>query len=587
MSGLGKIDPATGQGDLKRLVQETWRAYWWRYALALGMLAVVSATTGATAWLMKDVINDVFIAKSWSSLVFIAVAVLVLYVARGAASYGQGVMLYFIGTDLVAEAQKRLIFKLMRDDVGTMLGRTSSELVQKLTLAADAGRQLLLVLVTGLGRDVLTLIGLIIVMVLQDPLMSLIVLVIMPIAAIFIGQIGKRIKVVLKKHIHMSISIADQLRQVVQGFRVVKAFGAEDAMSARLDDAIAAQRKQGRKMSVLAARTQPIVETLAGIAVAVIILYGGWRVIVHGATPGAFFSFITAVLLAYDPARRIAGARVQIEQALVGLRMYYEFLDHAPQHADRPDAKPLALTAGEIRYEHVTFAYEEGTTILDGVDVVIEAGKTTAFVGGSGSGKSTLLSLLLRFWEPQSGRICVDGQDIADVTALSLRAATAYVGQDAFLFDGSVAENIRIGKPDASEDEVIAAARAAQAHDFIVELPLGYQTPVGELASRLSGGQKSRIAIARAFLRNAPIVLLDEPTAALDAKSEEAIRLTLAELAQGRTTILIAHRLASVVGADKIIVIEGGKVVEQGNHAALLALDGHYARLYRLQNSQI
>lgn len=587
MSKPGKIDAEIGKSDLKRLVSETWRAYWWRYALALGLLAVVSATTGATAWLMKGVINDVFIAKDWSALVFIAVAVLVLYVARGAASYGQGVMLYFIGTDLVADAQRRLIAKLMRDDVATMLSRTSSELVQKLTLAADSGRQLLLTLVTGLGRDILTLAGLLVVMVLQDPMLSLVVLAIMPVAAIFVGQLGKRIKTVLKKHIHVSISIADQLRQVVQGFRVIKAFGAEAAMSARLDETIAEQRKQGRKISVLSARTQPIVETLAGIAVAVIILYGGWRVIVHGATPGEFFSFITAVLLAYDPARRIAGARVQIEQGLVGLRMFYEMVDTVPQHADRPDAKPLALGKGEIRYEDVRFSYEEGAPLLEGVNLVVEAGKTTAFVGGSGSGKSTLLSLLLRFWEPRSGQIRVDGQDIAGVTAASLRGHMAYVGQDAFLFDGSIRDNLLIARPDATDDMIIAAAMAAQAHDFILELPQGYATPVGELASRLSGGQKSRIAIARAFLRDAPILLLDEPTAALDAHAEEAIRITLADLAKGRTTIMIAHRLASVVGADKIVVIDAGRVVESGTHAELIALGGAYAALYALQVGEV
>lgn len=580
--------PAIRQDDLKRLVSETWRSYWWRYVLALVLLSVVSATTAATAWLMRDVINDVFIAKSWSALVFIAVSVLVLYIARGAASYGQGVMLYFIGTDLVADAQKRLIAKLMVDDVGTMLNRTSSELAQKITLGADAGRQLLHTLATGLGRDVLTLIGLVIVMVLQDPLMSMIVLLIMPIAAIFISKIGKRIKGVMKRHITVSISIADQLRQVVQGFRVVKAFGAEAAMSARLHEAIAEQRKQGRKISVLAARTQPVVETLAGIAVSLVILYGGWRVIVHGATPGAFFSFIAAVLLAYDPARRIAGMRVQLEQGLVGLRMYYDMLDHAPQFADHTDAVVIQPGPGEIRFEQVRFAYEgHEAAILNDINLSLAAGKTTALVGASGSGKSTVLSLLLRFWQPQSGRILVDGQDIAELTSASLRARMAYVGQDSYLFDGSIRDNIRFARPDAAEVDVIDAAKAAQAHDFILDLPEGYDTPVGELASRLSGGQKSRIAIARAFLRDAPILLLDEPTAALDAQSEEAIRLTLNDLAVGRTTILIAHRLASVVGADKIIVIGEGRVIEQGSHTELLAQGGTYAALYALQSAKI
>ena len=569
--------------DLKRLLTETGRQYTWRYVLAFALLGVVSATTAATAWMMKSVINDVFIAKSQSALVFVALAVLVIYIARGLASYGQGVILFQIGNDIVAGGQARLSQKLMRDDVGAVLQRTSSEIVQKMMMAADSARLVLQVIVTGLGRDILTLIGLIIVMIIQDPLMSSVVLIALPIAAVLVGNLGKRMRLVVKRQVVISVSIADQLRQIIQGFRVVKAFGVETMMGERLAASIAEQKKNANKVAVLSARTQPIVETLAGIAVALVILYGGWRVIGHGATPGEFFSFITALLLAYDPARRIAGARVQIEQSLVGLRMFYDMLDHAPLHADRQDAQPLVLTHGAIAYEGVCFAYDDGTKILEDVSILVEPGKTTAFVGGSGSGKSTLLSLLLRFWQPQAGRILIDGQDIAGLTSESLRAATAYVGQDSFLFDGSIRDNLRIGQPDASDDAVFSAAKAAQAHDFILELPQGYDTPVGELASRLSGGQKQRIAIARAFLRNAPIVLLDEPTAALDAKSEEAIRLTLSDLAQGRTTILIAHRLASVVSADKIIVIEAGKVLEQGNHAQLLALGGQYARLFKIQ----
>ncbi|CAN1566136.1 MdlB ABC-type multidrug transport system, ATPase and permease components [Rhabdaerophilaceae bacterium] len=586
MSKPERVSVMEGQGDLKRLVAETWRAYWWRYAAALALLSVVSATTAATAWLMRDVINDVFIAKSWSALITIAIAVLVIYVARGIASYGQGVILYFIGSDLVADAQRRLVDKLLRDDVGAMQARTSSELVQKITMSADSGRQLLHTLVTGLGRDILSLIGLVIVMVLQDPLMSLIVLVVMPIAALLIGNLGKRIKRVLHRHITVSISIADQLRQVVQGFRVVKAFGSEAAISAKLGESIADQRAQGRKIAILAARTQPIVETLAGVAVSLIILYGGWRVIAQGATPGAFFSFITAVLLAYDPARRIAGARLQIEQGLVGLRMFYGLVDEPSHHGDAPCAQDFIFKNGTIEIENLTFAYDKGTSIFDGLNLTFPAGQTTALVGGSGSGKSTLMSLVLRFWQPQAGRILVDGQDIAALTAETLRAKMAYLGQDAFLFDGTVRENICVAKQGATEDEIFAASKAAQAHDFILALPLGYETPVGELASRLSGGQKSRIAIARAFLRDAPILLLDEPTAALDATSEDALKGTLSELAKGRTTILIAHRLASITHADQIIVLHEGRVAEQGSHADLLAKDALYAQLHALQTGR-
>lgn len=569
--------------DLKRLLTETGRLYIWRYAVALVLLGVVSATTAATAWLMKDVINEVFIAKSQSALIFVAVSVLVIYLARGAASYGQGVILTKIGNSIVANGQERLTKKLLQDDVASVLSRTSSEIVQKQVMAADSARQLLLLFVTIIGRDVLTLLGLIGVMLVQDPLVSSVVLLALPIAAVLVGRLGKRMRGVVRRQVVLGVSLADQLRQVIQGFRIVKAFGMEAKMGARLAETIEEQRRNNDRGAVLHARSQPIVETLAGVAVALVILYGGWRVIGEGATPGAFFSFITALLLAYDPARRLAGARVQMEQGLTGLRIFYEMIDAKPAVVDRSDATPLSDPRGAVRYENVSFAYTAGQPILDQLDLVIEAGKTTAIVGSSGSGKSTLLSLLLRFWHPQTGTITIGGQDIESVTAESLRAGMAYVGQDSFLFDGTIRENILVGAPGADQAAIEAAARAAQAHDFIAELPEGYETPVGELASRLSGGQKQRIAIARAFLRNAPLLLLDEPTAALDAQSEEALRQTLADLAEGRTTILLAHRLASVMRADKIVALENGRVVEEGTHAELLAAGGLYARLYRMQ----
>jgi ATP-binding cassette, subfamily B, bacterial MsbA len=578
-------DPSdTSRYDLiRRLLGETAVLYVWRYALALVLLGIVSATTAATAWLMKDVINDIFIAKSQSALIFVSLAVLVIYIARGAASYGQGVILTKIGNSIVARGQERLTRKLLQDDVASVLSRTSSEIVQKQVMAADSARQLLLLLVTVVGRDILTLVGLIGVMLVQDPLVTSVVLLALPVAAVLVGGLGKRMRRVVHRQVALGVSLADQLRQVIQGFRIVKAFGMETTMGSRLAETIEEQRRNNDRGAVLHARSQPIVETLAGVAVSLVILYGGWRVISAGATPGAFFSFITALLLAYDPARRLAGARVQMEQGMTGLAIFYEMVDAKPGVVDRPDAETLRNPRGEVRFSDVSFDYAPGHPVLDHLDLVFEPGRTTAIMGASGSGKSTILSLLLRFWHPTSGRITIDGQDIETVTAASLRADMAYVGQDSFLFDGTILENILVGAPGADVFAVQAAAKAAQAHDFIMELPDGYDTPVGELASRLSGGQKQRIAIARAFLRNAPLLLLDEPTAALDARSEEAIRLTLTELAEGRTTILLAHRLASVMRADKIIAIENGRVVEQGTHADLLAANGLYARMFRMQ----
>ena len=570
---------------LKRLLTETGRRYLGRYIVALSLLGIVSATTAATAWLMKNVINDVFIAKDQSALIFVAVAVMVIYVARGVASYGQGVILARIGNAIVAEGQQRLVNALLAREVDTLSQSTSSEVIHKQMLAADSTRNLLQVLVTVVGRDLLTLIGLIYVMVVQDPFISSIVLLALPIAAILIAGLGGKIGKVSKKHVAIGISIADQMRQIVQGFRVVKAFGIEAELGDKLKGVITEQNANADRVATLMARTQPIVETLAGIAVSLVILYGGWRVISHGETPGAFFSFITALLLAYDPARRLASARLQVEQGLVGLQIFYSILDE-PIRPQAPALPERARLAGGITFEDVSFAYADGTDVLDHVSIDFPKGETIALVGGSGSGKSTILSLILGFWQPRDGVIRFDGRKAAEFPVEMLRANIAYVGQDAFLFDGSVRENIAFGRAGASADEIIAAARAAQAHEFIEALPQGYETPVGELAGRLSGGQKSRIAIARAFLRDAPILLLDEPTAALDAQSEEALRTTLAELAKGRTTILVAHRLASVTRADRIVVLDAGKVIEQGTHGSLLAENGTYARLYRLQVSE-
>ncbi len=571
--------------DLKRLITETGSRFVGLYVLAFVMLGVVSATTAATAWLMKDVINEVFIAKSQQALFFVAGAVFVIYVARGAASYGQGVILARIGNAIVADGQKRLVSSLLAQEVRGIQSRTSSEVIQKQVLSADAARQILQLLVTVIGRDFLTLVGLIIVMIVQDPLVSGVVLLALPIAAVFIAGLGIRIGKVQKKQVSIGVTLADQLRQIIQGFRVVKAFGAEDRLGTRLTGVIEEQQSNADRAAVLMARTQPIVETLAGIAVALVILYGGWRVIAHGATPGAFFSFITALLLAYDPARRLASARLQLEQHRVGLRLFFEMIDEKPE-APKGTLAPYKPGKGDIRFEDVSFHYQPEAPVLRHVSLAFEAGKTTALVGGSGSGKSTALSLILRFWDPVAGRILVDRQETTALDPASLREHIAYVGQDTFLFDGSVRENIAMGLPEASEAAIVAAAEAAQADAFIRALPQGYETPVGELAGRLSGGQKQRIAIARAFLRDAPILLLDEPTAALDAQSEEALRETLQRLSEGRTTILVAHRLASVMRADRILVMEEGKLVEQGSHAELLTRDGRYARLYRMQTGE-
>jgi subfamily B ATP-binding cassette protein MsbA len=327
----------------------------------------------------------------------------------------------------------------------------------------------------------------------------------------------------------------------------------------------------------------PIMETLGGIAIVVVILYGGWQVVEGVRTTGAFFSFVTALLLAYEPMKRLVGLNANLQEGLAAAQRVFAVLDTAPAIVDRPDAEPLRVTAGAIRFQGVRFAYGMDEPALAGIDLEVPAGRTVALVGPSGAGKSTIMNLIPRFYDVQAGAVTIDGTDVRTVTLASLRAHIGLVSQEVGLFDDTVRANIAYGRPGASDDEIVAAARTAAADEFIRALPQGLDTRIGAHGQRLSGGQRQRLAIARAALKNAPILLLDEATSALDTESERAVQAALARLMRGRTTLVIAHRLSTVMAADRIYVVEGGRIAESGSHGELLALGGRYARLYALQ----
>ncbi|HTN96613.1 MAG TPA: ABC transporter ATP-binding protein, partial [Nordella sp.] len=343
---------------------------------------------------------------------------------------------------------------------------------------------------------------------------------------------------------------------------------------------------RANRIARLSERTSPMTETFAGFAIASVLAYAAFRSIYHDVQPGAFFAFVAALLMAYDPARRLAKLQVSLERAVVNARMIYEILDTVPHQHDQPDAGALNLRQAAIEFRDVRFSYGEGDEILKGVSFIAEGGRTTALVGPSGAGKSTVISLVPRFYDPAQGQILIDGQDIAHVTKQSLRNGLAYVSQQPYLFEGSIRDNIRYGRPEATNAEVEEAARLAYAHDFILAQPQGYDTPVGENGVTLSGGQRQRLSIARALVRQAPILLLDEATSALDTESEAAVQKALDHAMSGRTVVVIAHRLSTVVNADKIIVMKDGLVVEEGTHEALAQrTDGLYARLHNLQGN--
>jgi ATP-binding cassette subfamily B protein len=452
-----------------------------------------------------------------------------------------------------------------------------------MTNNAQAARNVLDLIVTSYVRDLVTLLALIGVMVWQQPALSLICFVVGPLAIYGVNRILKRVR----KFAAMEFRSVGQIIQVMQetaiGVRVVKSFNLEGLMRKRMYKAVADVEDRANNIAALEAVTSPVMETLAGLAIAGAVMVSGFLVLQGGQMPGNIMAFIAALLLAYEPAKRLARVRISLESGIVGVRMMFQLADTPLTLAETPDARPLRAGPGEIRFDAVSFAYQDGPPVLEGFDLTLAPGKMTALVGPSGGGKSTILNLIMRMYDPKSGKVLLDGQDISHATLASLREKIAYVSQDTFLFAGTIMHNIRLGREGATDEEVIAAAKAANAHDFIIAQAKGYDTDVGENGGLLSGGQRQRISIARAMLRDAEILLLDEATSALDAESEALFREALQQLTEGRTTIVIAHRLSTVHQADTIVVLEGGKVVESGAHRALLRQGGLYQKLYEYQ----
>ena len=568
---------------IRRLLAEQGLVHWRKYAIAFILMAVSAGCTAFSAYLIGDVINQAYVNRNLPGIIFLGAITVVLFSAKGLATYGHSVVLSRIGNRIVADNQRAVFSKLLTEGLGFFSDRHSTEFIARLSSGAAAATQVINLLITSVGRDLLSLIGLVTVMVVQDPVLSFFSFVVAPPAFFVLRKLIRRIYSIARTQFHGGTRIIETLQETLQGIRIVKAFTLEDIMRERFDRNVAAVEHEANKMARVSNRASPLMETLGGCAIAIAITYGGYRVIDTGATPGQFFSFITAFLLAYEPAKRLARLNIELNSALVGVRILFEVIDNPPSEAPDDNKPGLQITTPRLEFKDVHFAYRTEEAVLRGMSFVAEFGKLTALVGPSGGGKSTVFNLLLRFYENERGLITIDGQDISKVSRRSLRQHIAYVGQEVFLFRGTIRENIAFGKPAASEDEIVAAAKAAYAHDFILSFPRGYETPVGEHGLQLSGGQRQRIAIARALIKNAPIILLDEATAALDSESELQVRQAMEHLCQGRTTLAIAHRLHTVSHADRIYVVEDGRAVESGRHDELLRKGGRYASFYSLQ----
>ena len=576
-------DPYGAAILIRRLVMEQGFVYWRRYLTAFALMGVSASATAGSAYILGQVINQAYIDKNVTGIAILSGVTVVLLFIKGLATYGHTVILSKISNAILANNQRRLFAKLMSESIGFYSARHSSEFLARLTSGAKSITDVLTLLINAVGRDVLLLVSLIFVMVTQDPVLSFIGLVVVPPAMLILRKLIKRIKGLAHNQFTGSADIMETMQESLQGIRTVKAFTLEATMQRRIDENIAVVERNANKMARVSNRSNPLMEMLGGFAVAGCLLYGGYSVVALGATPGQFFSFMTAFLLATEPAKRLARLNIDLNSQLVGARMLLEIVDSPASEPADNDKPALKLSDARVEFRDVNFSYRPNEPVLKAMSFVAEPGKTTALVGPSGGGKSTVLALLLRLYEVNDGEILIDGQQISGVSRHSLRAQTGYVGQDVYLFRDSIGANIAFGKEGATQDEIVAAAKAACAHDFIMGFPLGYDTPVGEHGTQLSGGQRQRIAVARALIKNAPIILLDEATAALDSESEKAVQEAIDHLCQNRTTIVIAHRLHTIMHADAILVVEGGEIVERGLHDDLLRRGGRYASFFRLQ----
>ncbi len=570
-------------GLIVRVLTEQGIKHWKNFAVIVALMGIAAAATAGFAYLFSHVINDVYFRRGFADVAALALVIVGLFAAKGFATYGQAVMLARVSNRITAENQQRLFDKLVQEGMEYFADRHSSHVTAIFLQGTTAVSGVLNVLVLAFGRDLLTLVALIIVMVVQNPIMSLVGVVVMPPAVIGVRKLIKRVRHLALTQFTRGLNILQLMQETVQGFRVVKAFNLEDEMRRRIGQDILAIEWASNKVARVSNRSGPIMETLGGCAIGLVLLYGGYLILETGAPPGQFVSFIGAFLLAYEPAKRIARMNIDLGSSLVGVRILYDMLDTPPAEADDRHKPALVVGKGRVEFINVDFSYRAGEPVLRGTSFVAQPGQVTALVGPSGGGKSTIFSLLLDFYHPQGGAIVIDGARIGDVIRKSVRANIAYVGQEPFLFRGSIRENIMCGKPDATEAELIDAAKAAYAHDFIMSVPLGYDSQVGEVGSHLSLGQRQRVAIARALIKNAPIVLLDEPTASLDSESEHKVKDALRRLSAGKTTLVIAHRLNTIVDADCIHIVEHGAIVESGPHGDLLRKNGRYATFFRLQ----
>lgn len=569
------------------MYKRVWSSYIankWRWlSLAVVLMLVAASFDALLVRQLKPVFDEVFIDKNRASLGVIGLTILTLYFLKGVFSYSQSVVMTKLSVRVIADMQRDVFKRLIRMDNAFFLNHSTGEIITRFTSDVAMVKDAVLNSLTTFVKDSASVVFLVVLMFFQSLEMACVVFFVFPLGIYPVVWCGRKMRKKTKRNQEAGEGFFNLLTQSFKGIKIVKSYCTENKEFEQLDRTIEKMNKLAFSMACISAIQSPLMEFFGGIAMAATLGYGGYQIMQGNMSPGNFMVFLLAIVAAYKPMKNVANLHMRMQMGVASMQRLFSMLDIEPDIKDSPDAKDLVVTKGAIDIQNVTFSYDGERDVLNNVSVKIGAGQTVAFVGHSGSGKTTLINFLPRFYDPNKGSVLIDGQNIKNVTLESLRKQTAYVSQDVILFNDTVKNNIRYGNESATDEQVVEAAKAAGAHDFILRMQDGYDTVLGEQGTGVSGGQRQMLSIARAMLKDAPILLLDEATAALDSKSERTVQKSLEKLMKNRTVLVIAHRLSTVIGADKIVVMNEGRVIEEGTHDELLAQNGAYAALYNLQ----